>query len=105
MTNPDTQDEDGTVLERQEERLRLPPLYQVLLFDDDYTPMDFVVMVLQDYFGKDKEMATRIMLQVHHEGRGVCGVYPRDIASTRVAQVTSRARQAGHPLVCTMEEA
>jgi len=102
-TNPDLQ--DAAVLERQEQTIQPPPLYQVLLFDDDYTPMDFVVMILQEYFGKDKEMATRIMLRVHHEGRGVCGVYTRDVASTRVAQVTSRARQAGHPLVCTMEEA
>lgn len=103
MTNPDWQ--DSPVLERQEERLQPPPLYQVVLLDDDFTPMEFVVMVLQKYFSKDEETATRIMLQVHHEGRGVCGVYTRDVAATRVAQVTGHARQAGHPLMCIMEEA
>jgi len=82
-----------------------PPLYQVVLLNDDYTPMEFVVMVLQRFFGKTLEDATRIMLQVHHEGRGVCGVYPRDIAASRVAQVARCARQREHPLRCVMEPA
>jgi ATP-dependent Clp protease adaptor protein ClpS len=78
-------------------------MYQVLLLNDDYTPMEFVVKVLQKFFCKSQEEATRIMLQVHHEGKGVCGVYPRDVASTRVAQVAQYARERQHPLQCVME--
>ena len=77
-------------------------MYQVLLLNDDYTPMEFVVKVLQKFFNKNHEDATRIMLQVHHEGRGVCGVYPRDVAATR-AQVAQYARARQHPLQCVME--
>ena len=77
-------------------------MYQVLLLNDDYTPMEFVVKVLQKFFNKNHEDATRIMLQVHHEGRGVCGVYPRDVAATRIAQVAQYAR-GQHPLQCVME--
>ena len=75
-------------------------MYQVLLLNDDYTPMEFVVKVLQKFFNKNHEDATRIMLQVHHEGRGVCGVYPRDVAATRIAQVAQYARARQHPLQC-----
>ena len=71
--------------------------------NDDYTPMEFVVKVLQKFFNKNHEDATRIMLQVHHEGRGVCGVYPRDVAATRIAQVAQYARARQHPLQCVME--
>lgn len=78
-------------------------MYQVLLLNDDYTPMEFVVKVLQKFFNKNHEEATRIMLQVHHEGRGVCGVYPRDLAATRIAQVGQYARARQHPLQCVME--
>ncbi len=92
-----------TVLEKAPARTGPPPLYQVLLLNDDYTPMEFVVKVLQKFFGKGQEEATCIMLQVHHEGKGVCGVYPRDIASTRVAQVAQYARAHQHPLQCVME--
>ena len=100
--NPNKQ--DGTVLERQEQKLKKPAMYKVVLLNDDFTPMEFVVMVVQEYFNKDRETATQIMLKVHREGRGVCGVYTRDIASTKVEQVVSHARQAGHPLQCVMEE-
>jgi len=86
-------------------RVTPPPLYQVVLLNDDYTPMAFVVAVLQRFFGKNTEDATRIMLQVHHEGRGVCGVYPYDIAASRVAQVMRSAQFSGHPLRCLMEPA
>jgi len=79
-------------------------MYKVLLLNDDYTPMDFVVDVLQKFFGKSREQATRIMLKVHNEGRGLCGVYPRDIAATKVEQVAAYAREHQHPLVCVMEE-
>ena len=101
--NPNKQ--DGTVLERQEQKLKKPAMYKVVLLNDDFTPMEFVVMIVQEYFNKDRETATQIMLKVHREGRGVCGVYTRDIASTKVEQVVSHARQAGHPLQCVMEVA
>lgn len=88
----------------QQAMVRPPRLFRVLLLNDDFTPMDFVVGVLQNYFSMDREQATRVMLQVHREGRGLCGVYARDIAATKVAQVTDHARQHQHPLVCVMEE-
>ncbi|KCV33660.1 ATP-dependent Clp protease adaptor protein ClpS [Bordetella bronchiseptica E012] len=91
------------VVEKQPARTAPPPMYQVVLLNDDYTPMEFVVKVLQKFFGKNNEDATRIMLQVHHEGRGVCGVYPRDLAATRIAQVSQYARARQHPLQCIME--
>ena len=100
---PDKQ--DNTVLERQEQKLKPPAMYKVVLLNDDFTPMEFVVMIVQEYFSKDRETATQIMLKVHREGRGVCGVYTRDIAATKVEQVVTHARQAGHPLQCVMEEA
>jgi ATP-dependent Clp protease adaptor protein ClpS len=92
------------VLETERTRTKPPPLFKVLLLNDDYTPMDFVVTVLQKFFGMDRERATRVMLQVHREGMGVCGIFPRDIASTKVDQVVSFARQNQHPLACVMEE-
>ncbi len=99
-----TRKQDEFVLEAKKARTRQPPLYKVLLLNDDYTPMDFVIMVLQKYFSMDRERATRVMLQVHSEGMGVCGVFPRDIATTKVEQVASFARQHQHPLACVMEE-
>lgn len=80
-------------------------MFEVVLLNDDFTPMEFVVGVLQKFFGKGREQATQIMLKVHHEGRGVCGVYPRDVAASKVEQVCSYARQHQHPLQCVMEEA
>jgi ATP-dependent Clp protease adaptor protein ClpS len=80
-------------------------MYRVVMLNDDFTPMEFVVVVLQKFFGKSREQATQIMLKVHHEGRGVCGVYPRDLATTKVDQVSQYARQHQHPLQCVMEEA
>ena len=94
----------GTVLEAQRTKLAPPPLYTVLLLNDDFTPMDFVVHVLQKFFSMDRERATQIMLKVHVEGRGICGVYPRDIAATKVEQVSVYARANEHPLACVMEE-
>ncbi len=96
--------EAGTVLEQAKAKVKPPPLYKVLLLNDDYTPMEFVVMVLQRFFGMDRERATQIMLKVHTEGVGICGVYPKDIASTKVEQVTRYARDNQHPLQCTMEK-
>lgn len=95
----------GLVVEEATPRLKRPPMFQVLLINDDYTPMEFVVDVLQRIFGLDRPKATRIMLEVHTRGKGVCGVFTFEIAETKVAQVTSYARQHQHPLLCTMEEA
>lgn len=86
-------------------KTRKPSLYKVLLLNDDYTPMEFVVMVLQQYFQRDLETATLIMLKIHHEGKAVCGVYPKDVAATKVELVVAAARRVGHPLQCTMEAA
>lgn len=85
-------------------RLQRPPMYKVVLLNDDYTPMDFVVHVLETIFRKDRHQATKIMLEVHHAGRGVCGIFDRQIAETRVAQVNEYARRNSHPLLCTMEQ-
>jgi ATP-dependent Clp protease adaptor protein ClpS len=106
-TNP-TPPDDGqgaVVAERQAARVEPPPMYQVVLLNDDYTPMEFVVMVLQEYFKLDLEAATQIMLKIHHEGRGVCGVFSKDVAATKVELVSNAARRGGHPLQCIMEAA
>jgi ATP-dependent Clp protease adaptor protein ClpS len=95
----------STVLERETTGVKPPPLFQVLLLNDDFTPMEFVVHVLQRFFGKGLEQATEIMLKVHHEGRGICGVYPSDVAASKVQQVSQFAREHQHPLQCVMEEA
>lgn len=99
-----TRQRDGTVLETKKSKLKPPPLFKVILLNDDYTPMEFVVLVLQTFFSMSREKATQVMLKVHREGMGVCGVYPKDIATTKVEQVTSYARKHQHPLQCVMEE-
>ncbi len=99
-------DGNGTVVaEREAQRTKPPQLFQVVLLNDDYTPMEFVVMVLQQYFQRDPDTATLIMLKIHHEGRGVCGVYTKDVAATKVELVLTAARRDGHPLQCIMETA
>ena len=85
-------------------KLKRPPLYRVVLINDDYTPMEFVVEVLESVFGMARNKATRVMLEVHTKGKGICGAYSYEIAETKVAQVTSFAQQQQHPLMCTMEE-
>ncbi len=87
----------------EELKLKPPPLYRVVLLNDDYTPMEFVVGVLRKFFGMDVETATRVMLKVHTEGKGVCGVFPREIAETKAVQVNDYAREAEHPLLCDIE--
>lgn len=99
-----TKRESTTLLEPVTAKVKPPPLYKVLLLNDDYTPMEFVVLVLKKFFAIDEERATQIMLKVHTEGVGVCGIYPKDIAHTKVEQVVDFARQHQHPLQCTMEE-
>src|SRR6516164_6497964 len=95
----------AVVVERQPQKTAPPRMYQVVLLNDDYTPMEFVVMVLQEYFKRDLETATQIMLKIHHDGRGVCGVYSKDVAATKVELVVAAARRGGHPLQCIMESA
>lgn len=95
----------AVVAERQVSKTEPPRMFQVVLLNDDYTPMEFVVMVLQEYFQRDLETSTLIMLKIHHEGRGVCGVYTKDVAATKVELVLAAARRAGHPLQCIMEAA
>jgi ATP-dependent Clp protease adaptor protein ClpS len=103
---PKPDDGQGSVVaERQAARTEPPRMYQVVLLNDDYTPMEFVVMVLQEYFKRDLETATQIMLKIHHDGRGVCGVYSKDVAATKVELVLAAARRGGHPLQCIMEAA
>ncbi len=98
------QHKDDSVVEAKKAKVKLPPMYQVLLLNDDYTPMEFVVLVLQKFFGMNRERATQVMLKVHREGMGVCGVYPHDVASTKVQQVSNYARKHQHPLQCVMEK-
>jgi ATP-dependent Clp protease adaptor protein ClpS len=95
---------DDSLLEVQRSKLKPPPMFKVMLLNDDFTPMEFVVLVLQKFFGMTRERATQVMLKVHREGIGVCGVYPRDIATTKVQQVAAYARRHQHPLQCVMEE-
>lgn len=91
------------VVERQTSRTKPPSPYQVVMLNDDYTPMEFVIHVLQQHFHHDLETSTMIMLKIHHEGRGICGVYPKDVAATKVELVLAAARRHQHPLQCIME--
>jgi ATP-dependent Clp protease adaptor protein ClpS len=95
----------GLVVEEAAPEVKQPPLYTVVLLNDDYTPMEFVVDVLERFFRMDRETATRVMLEVHMKGKGVCGVFTYEIAETKVAQVLGYARDNQHPLMCTLEQA
>ncbi len=95
----------GLVVEEAKPRLKRPPMYKVVMLNDDYTPMEFVVMVLQTFFRKPREQAVQIMLEVHTRGKAVAGVFTAEIAETKVAQVNEFARKHQHPLLCTMERA
>ncbi|MEJ2619205.1 MAG: ATP-dependent Clp protease adapter ClpS [Candidatus Thiodiazotropha sp.] len=96
--------DDGLALEEATPKVKRPPLYKVIILNDDYTPMEFVVQVLETFFNMDREKATRVMLHVHTRGVGVCGVFTKDIAETKVSQVNDYSRSNQHPLMCTMEE-
>ena len=100
---PDRDDGGSVVLERRTQRTEPPQMFLVVMLNDDFTPMEFVVMVLQEFFSKDRESATQIMLKIHLDGKGVCGVYSKDVAATKVEQVMDAARKAGHPLQCLSE--
>jgi ATP-dependent Clp protease adaptor protein ClpS len=103
--HPGHERDHGVAVEAGRPELARPPLYSVLLLNDDYTPMDFVVEVLVRFFGMDLERATQVMLHVHTRGRGVCGVFTRDVAESKVAQVNEYARLNQHPLLATFEKA
>jgi ATP-dependent Clp protease adaptor protein ClpS len=105
MTDTKRDDNLSIDIEEARPRIKRPPLYKVVLLNDDYTPMDFVVHVLENFFNMSRPMATRIMLQVHLQGKGVCGTFTREIAETKVAQVNGYARENQHPLLCVMEKA
>lgn len=102
-TNP--YDDGDLAVETSKPKLKRPPMFKVLLLNDDYTPMEFVVLVLESFFKMDREKATQIMLNVHTRGVGVCGVYTKDVAETKVAQVNEFSRSHQHPLLCALEEA
>ena len=101
----DHQHEDDLALQEGRPKLKRPPLYKVILLNDDYTPMEFVVHVLEHFFHMGREQATQVMLHVHTRGMGVCGVFTKDVAETKVALVNDFSRENQHPLLCTMEEA
>jgi ATP-dependent Clp protease adaptor protein ClpS len=101
-------DEDqrsGLLVEEAKPRVKKPPLYKVVLLNDDYTPMEFVVEILQNFFRMDRSKATQVMLHVHTRGKGVCGVFNYEIAETKAAHVNDYSRKHQHPLLCTLEEA
>ncbi|MFV2061062.1 MAG: ATP-dependent Clp protease adapter ClpS [Gammaproteobacteria bacterium] len=93
----------GLALEEAKPKLKKPPMYKVVLMNDDYTPMDFVISILEGFFGMNRERAIKVMLNVHNNGKGICGIFGRDIAETKVAQVNDYSRTHDHPLMCTME--
>jgi ATP-dependent Clp protease adaptor protein ClpS len=103
IQSPERDEGGALVLDRLTEKVRPPRMHQVVMLNDDYTPMEFVIIMLQEFFGKDLEAATQIMLKIHTEGRGICGIYSRDVATTKVNQVLEAAHKAGHPLKCLSE--
>ena len=102
---PDPNQDDGLAVQEAEPKVKRPPLYSVVMLNDDFTPMEFVVHVLESFFSMDREKAVRVMLQVHTQGKGVCGIFSREIAETKVSQVNDYSRENNHPLLCTMERA
>jgi ATP-dependent Clp protease adaptor protein ClpS len=103
--DPHTEHGLGLTVEEARPEVVRPPLYQVILLNDDFTPMDFVIAVLETFFSMDRERATQVMLHVHTRGKGVCGVFTREVAETKVTQVNEFSRTHQHPLLCTMEKA
>ncbi|MBL4782761.1 MAG: ATP-dependent Clp protease adapter ClpS [Porticoccaceae bacterium] len=107
QSDDDSSDDVGSgttaIAEPVKPKLKKPPMYKVFLLNDDYTPMEFVVEVLQLFFSHDQELAVRIMLKVHTEGRGVCGIFSREVAETKAGMVNGYAREKEHPLLCEIE--
>jgi ATP-dependent Clp protease adaptor protein ClpS len=101
--DPFEDNDDGLVVQEAKPELQKPPLYKVILLNDDFTPMDFVIEVLMDFFGMPEDLATMVMLQIHTQGVGVCGTYTKDVAETKVSIVNEYSREHQHPLLCSME--
>ena len=105
MTKKIEHHQDGDLaVQEAKPKLKVPSLYKVILNNDDYTPMDFVIQILESFFSMNSDNAARIMLDVHTNGKGICGVFSREIAETKVAQVNNYSRENQHPLLCTMEK-
>ena len=104
-TRNDPREDQDVVVQESRPELKKPPMFKVVLLNDDYTPREFVVIVLETFFAMSRENATRVMLHVHTQGKGICGVFTRDVADTKVAQVNAFSRAHQHPLMCAMEEA
>ncbi len=103
MGSKKTHNDEGLAVQESRPKLKKPPMFQVVLINDDFTPMEFVVYVLEHFFAKNRTQATRIMMHVHTQGKGMCGTFTRDIAETKVAQVNQYSRTNNHPLLCDME--
>ncbi|MFZ2727166.1 MAG: ATP-dependent Clp protease adapter ClpS [Methylococcaceae bacterium] len=102
--HPFNDNDDDLAVKDAKPQLKRPPLYRVILLNDDFTPMDFVVEILMDFFAMSEEQATQVMLQIHTQGKGVCGTYSKDVAETKVYLVNEYSREHQHPLLCAMEE-
>lgn len=100
----ETQTRQNKLAEKKDELLEPPPMYRVIMLNDDFTPMEFVVELLIRFFAINEELAVKIMLKIHNDGKAVCGVYPRDIAQTKIKAIACFVREHKHPLVCIMEE-
>lgn len=104
ITNIEQEDIGGLALEEAKPKVKKPPLFRVVLINDDYTPMEFVVYILENFFNMNREKATQVMLHVHTRGKGICGIFSYDVAETKVTQVNDYARENEHPLLCELEE-
>lgn len=104
QSDDDIDHDSGLMVQESRPEVAEPKRYMVILVNDDFTPMEFVVLILREFFNLDEEAATRIMLNVHTKGKGVCGIYSKDIAETKVVMVNEFARENEHPLLCTMEQ-
>lgn len=102
--HPFKDNDDGLAVQEAKPKLKRPPLYKVILLNDDFTPMDFVIEILMNFFAMSEEKATQVMLQIHTQGIGVCGTYTKDVADTKVYIVNEYSREHHHPLLCSMEE-
>ncbi|MEH6587789.1 MAG: ATP-dependent Clp protease adapter ClpS [Halioglobus sp.] len=103
MSKEEQESDGGVALQESKPKLKKPPLFKVVLLNDDYTPMEFVVEILETFFRMNREQATHVMLTVHTQGKGVCGIFTRDIAETKAAQVNQYAKECEHPLLCEIE--
>ena len=103
VSETDDNRSDDLAVKEAPPKVKKPKMYRVIMLNDDYTPMEFVVHVLETFFSMDRQMATRVMLEVHSKGKGVCGIFPYDLAETKASQVVEYARQNEHPLICTVE--